>query len=176
MIKENILVDTLRISGFRGIQNLEITFAPMTVLIGVNNSGKTTLLKALGLALGEYGWYITDEDFFIGEDEKKATEIVVDIRIVPATSDGQRVNVFNTVWQSEFGDKIKAEANSDQYVAIRTRVSLNEIKGGFQVDRATMEKWPVKWTPRSRPLNGSFKIEATWVRSWPSYWGGWALR
>lgn len=28
-----ILVDCLRIFGFRGIQNFEITFAPMTVLI-----------------------------------------------------------------------------------------------------------------------------------------------
>lgn len=137
-----ILIDELRISGFRGIQNLEITFTPMTVLIGVNNSGKTTVLKALGLALGDYGRYITDEDFFIGDDEKKATEIIVDVRIVPATPDGQRTNVFDTNWQTEFGDKIKAEANGDQYVALRTQVSPNEIKGGFQINRATMEKWP----------------------------------
>lgn len=142
MTRENVLVDILRIAGFRGIQNLEITFAPMTVLIGVNNSGKTTVLKALGLALGDYGRYITDEDFFIGDDEKKATEIMVDVRIVPATPDGQRANVFDTNWQTEFGDKIKAEANGDQYVAVRTRVSPNEIKGGFQINRATMEKWP----------------------------------
>ena len=60
-----ILVDALRISGFRGIQNLEITFAPMTVLIGPNNSGKTTVLKALGLALGDYGRYVTEEDLYI---------------------------------------------------------------------------------------------------------------
>lgn len=137
-----ILIDCLRIAGFRGIKNLEITFAPMTVLIGVNNSGKTTVLKALGLSLGDYGRYITDEDFFISDDEKKATEIVVDVRIVPAAPDGQCANVFNTDWQAEFGDKIKATANGDQYVAMRTRVSPNEIKGGFQIDRATMEKWP----------------------------------
>lgn len=142
IIGTKILVDSLRIAGFRGIQNLEITFASMTVLIGVNNSGKTTVLKALGLSLGDYGRYITDEDFFIGDDEKKAAEIVVDVRIVPAAPDGQGANVFNTDWQAEFGDKIKAEANGDQYVAMRTRVSPNEIKGGFQIDRATMEKWP----------------------------------
>ena len=62
--KLDILVDCLRISGFRGIQNLEITFAPMTVLIGPNNSGKTTVLKAVGLALGDYGRHVTEEDFY----------------------------------------------------------------------------------------------------------------
>lgn len=162
MTGENILVDILRISGFRGIQNLEITFAPMTVLIGVNNSGKTTVLKALGLALGDYGRYITDEDFFISDDEKKATEIMVDVRIVPATLDGQRANVFDTNWQTEFGDKIKAEANGDQYVAVRTRVSPNEIKGSFQINRATMEKWPdtTAWlTEKIKPTKLTSKFE-----------------
>lgn len=137
-----ILIESLRIAGFRGIQNLEITFAPMTVLIGVNNSGKTTILKALGLALGDYARYITDEDFFIGADEKKSSEILVDVRIVPAMPDGQRCNNFSIEWMEEFQDNIRSEANGNQYVAVRTRAYPNEIKGGFQIDRATMEKWP----------------------------------
>jgi putative ATP-dependent endonuclease of OLD family len=82
----DILVDCLRISGFRGIKNLEITFAPMTVLIGLNNSGKTTVLKARGLALGDYSRYVTEteEDFHLNTDEHgnetKVTEIIVDTR------------------------------------------------------------------------------------------------
>lgn len=144
--KPNILVDCLRISGFRGIKNLEITFSPMTVLIGPNNSGKTTVLRALGLALGDYGRYVTEEDFFIGADdtgvESKAEEIVVDVRIIPLGDNGQRTNAFDTSWQAEFGDKIKAEADGKQYVAVRTKVSPNMIKGGFQAERYTMEKWP----------------------------------
>ena len=142
VIGTNILIDTLRIAGFRGIHNLEIALTPMTVLIGVNNSGKTTVLKALSLSLGDYSRYITDEDFYIGDDEKKTAEIVIDIRIVPAKPDGQRANVFDTDWQTDFGDKIKAEANGNQYVAVRTRITPNEIKGGYQLKRATMDKWP----------------------------------
>jgi putative ATP-dependent endonuclease of OLD family len=140
--KSDILVDCLRISGFRGIQNLEITFAPMTVLIGPNNSGKTTVLKAVGLAMGDYGRYVTEEDFFIGADsqgnETKASEILVDARIVPISDNEQ----FDQAWQAEFGDKIKSEANGKQYVAIRTKVFPNLVKGGFQTERHTMEKWP----------------------------------
>lgn len=144
--KPDILVDCLRINGFRGIKNLEITFSTMTVLIGPNNSGKTTILKALGLALGDYGRYIEEEDFYFDafgqENETRPKEIVVDARIVPLDAEGQQSNEFDQNWQAEFGDKIKAEADGKQYVPIRTKVFPNSIKGGFQTERYSMEKWP----------------------------------
>ena len=46
----NILIDTIRVAGFRGIKNLEVSLPRITVLIGTNNSGKTSLIKALQLA------------------------------------------------------------------------------------------------------------------------------
>jgi len=48
----NILINTIRITGFRGIKNLEGSLPRITVLIGPNNSGKTSLIKALQLAIG----------------------------------------------------------------------------------------------------------------------------
>lgn len=79
----NILIDTIRIAGFRGIKNLEMSLPRVTLLIGMNNSGKTSVLKALQLALGDYSRYLSEEDFYIGNDDKRASEIVVDVRIVP---------------------------------------------------------------------------------------------
>lgn len=141
-ISQDILIDTMRISGFRGIDNLEITFDLMTVLIGTNNSGKTTILKALGLALGNYGRHVTEEDFHLGQDENgdetRANEIVVDVRIVSLSDNG----IFDDAWLAEFGDKIKSEADGKQYVALRTKVSPDILKGGFSIERSTMEKWP----------------------------------
>lgn len=138
----SILVDTVRISGFRGIKNIEMTLPRVTVLIGTNNSGKTSLLKALQLALGDYSRYISEEDFFIGSDEQRVTEINVDVRFVPVDDDGNRVVLFDDVWLTEFGDKIKAEANGNHFMALRTRVKPNEIKGGFECDRFTLQTWP----------------------------------
>ena len=43
----NILINTIRVSGFRSLENIEMDFEPITVLTGMNNSGKTSLLKAL---------------------------------------------------------------------------------------------------------------------------------
>lgn len=47
-----ILVDRVRISNFRSLRNVEVALSPITVLVGMNNSGKTSFLKALHLSLG----------------------------------------------------------------------------------------------------------------------------
>ena len=141
-MSNTILVDTIRISGFRGIKNLEMELPRVTVLIGCNNSGKTSLLKALQLALGDYSRNVSEEDFFIGADEKRAGEINVDVRFVPVDAIGARIPQFEDEWKTEFGDKIKAEANGNQFVALRTRVKPNDIKGGFECSRYIMQSWP----------------------------------
>ncbi|NTW03792.1 MAG: ATP-dependent endonuclease, partial [Oscillochloris sp.] len=58
-----------------------------------------------------------------------------------------RAPIFNDMWATEFGDKIKAEPNGNQFVAIRTRSKQNLIKGGFDTLRFTLETWPdnSKW-------------------------------
>ncbi|MCD5425139.1 MAG: ATP-binding protein [Methanosarcinaceae archaeon] len=48
----SILIKTVRIKGFRGLENIEVDLEQVTVLIGMNNSGKTSFLKAIQIALG----------------------------------------------------------------------------------------------------------------------------
>ena len=137
----NILIDTVRIAGFRGISDLEISLSRVTVLIGTNNSGKTSLLKALQLALGDYSRQLSEEDFHIGIDDKRVPEILIDVRIVPVNNDGQRVPLFHEDWRMEFGDKIQAEANGNQYVVVRTRSKKDIVKGGFDTSRKILKTW-----------------------------------
>lgn len=143
-----ILIDSIRIAGFRGISSLELFLQPMTVLLGTNNAGKTSILKALQLAVGDYSRYLSDEDFFIGLNGVKASEIFVDLRIVPVNESGSRALAFTESWATEFGDKIKSEADGKQFVALRTRSKQNQIKGGFDTLRYSMERWPAfeSWT------------------------------
>lgn len=53
-----IQIDLIRVTGFRGISNIEISFPRITVLIGANNAGKTSLIKALQLAMGDYSRHL----------------------------------------------------------------------------------------------------------------------
>ncbi|WP_094607191.1 hypothetical protein SPSIL_058020 [Sporomusa silvacetica DSM 10669] len=147
-----IQIDTIRIAGFRGIQNIEITLPRVTVLIGANNSGKTSVLKAMQLALGDYSRYLSEEDFHIGSDDKRASEILIDIRIIPVNMQGLRITEFNEEWMAELGDSIKPEVNNNQFVALRTRIAPNMIKGGFEISRSTLEKWTDFSTWRSEKM------------------------
>lgn len=136
-----VLIDTVRIAGFRGIRNAEISLPGVAVLIGTNNSGKTSVIKALQLALGDYSRYLTDEDFHIDSDDVRCEEIVVDVRVVPVDEGGMRRPDFETDWVRKFGDGIKPEADGRKFLGIRTVGRPDEIKGGFVVERYTLDTW-----------------------------------
>lgn len=138
----SILIDTVRISGFRGISNIEISLPRVTVLIGTNNSGKTSVIKALQLALGDYSRYLTDEDFHIDSDDLCCDQILVDVRIISIGDDDARQQTFDEDWAQEFGDKIQAEANSNQFLALRTVGMPDDVKGGFIVEHYALDQWP----------------------------------
>ncbi|MCU0380576.1 MAG: ATP-binding protein, partial [Chitinophagaceae bacterium] len=119
-----------------------MTLPRVVVLIGPNNSGKTTLLRAMQLALGDYSRFLCDEDIHIETGAEPTKVVLVDLRIVPVDDNGNRITKFGDDWAVEFGDKIKAEADGHQFVALRTRSIPNPIKGGFDTARYTLERWP----------------------------------
>lgn len=146
-MKLPIIVDEVRISGFRGIRNFEMSLPRVAVLIGPNNCGKTSVLKALQLALGDYGRYLSDEDFHIDGDDERAEKIIIDVRIVPTNDKGDRQSVFSKEWINEFSDKIMADATGDQFFAFRTTAEPQAAKTGFIIERYTLQEWVeyAKW-------------------------------
>lgn len=137
----------IRISGFRGIRNFEMSLPRVTVLIGPNNCGKTSVLKALQFALGDYGRHLSDEDFHIDGDDERAEKIIVDVRIVPTNDEGGRERVFSKEWTNEFGDKIRADATGNQFFAFRTTAEPQAAKTGFIIERHILQEWVeyAKW-------------------------------
>lgn len=96
----NILIDKIRISGFRGLDDFEMSLTPITVLTGTNNTGKTTILKALQLSLGSRS-FLSIDDLYISK-EKNATEIIIDIRFVSINNEGNILNDFSEEWEEVF--------------------------------------------------------------------------
>jgi putative ATP-dependent endonuclease of OLD family len=138
----SILIDFIRISGFRGIANVEVSLPRITLLLGPNNSGKTSVIKAMQLAIGDYSRFLSDEDFHIDANDNRTEQILIDIRIIPQDDNGQRSKEFSDDWQAELGDKIQFEANDNEFVAIRTSAKPDKIKGGFSIERHYLEAWP----------------------------------
>lgn len=146
----SILVDKVRISGFRGISNLEVSLPRVAVLIGKNNAGKTSIIKALQLALGDYSRYLTDEDFYIDGADNICSEIIIDVSIVPVDS-----NEFSDEWIEVFGELRQFDTSGDEFVAIRTICEKDSIKGGYKITRFPLSEWQEfeSWTDNSVIIN-----------------------
>lgn len=146
----SILVDKVRISGFRGISNLEISLPRVAVLIGKNNAGKTSVIKALQLALGDYSRHLADEDFYIDDEDNICSEIIIDVSIVPVNS-----NEFSDEWIEVFGDLRQFDASGNEFVAIRTICEKDDVKGGYKITRFPLSEWQAfeNWTDNSVKIN-----------------------
>jgi len=140
-----ILIDTVRIRNFRSLRNVEIKLSPLTLLVGANNSGKTSFLKAMQLAIGVDRRYIGREDFFIGKDDPAngSKEILIDMLIVPVDETFKRVSGFEDSWLSEQfgGDIVRFDEMDNQYVAFRTSISFDEIKNEYVLERHSLKEW-----------------------------------
>ena len=62
-----ILVDYVRISGLRGLKEFTMPLKRTPVLTGINNVGKTSILKALQIAFGSRA-FLESDDFHIATD------------------------------------------------------------------------------------------------------------
>jgi putative ATP-dependent endonuclease of the OLD family len=142
-----ILVDRVRIFNFRALRNVEVALSPVTVLVGMNNSGKTSFPKALHLALGADRRMVSADDFHIGhwEDyaDKQEGMIIIDQRIVPVGPDGKRSDEFDDAWiNTELGGGlVNFDTDDRQYVAVRTRVTFDPLRNDFAIERFVLNDW-----------------------------------
>lgn len=135
-----IRIDAVRVANFRSLRNIEVTLGKTTVLVGMNNSGKTSFLRALHLALGADRRTVTFDDFFASESGERADEILIDVRIVPTPG-----KEFDQSWiDSDFGGEgtISVDTNNREFVAFRTRVWHDALRSDFLVERTVRSDWP----------------------------------
>ena len=157
LLNKGILIKTIRIKGFRGLENIEVDLEKTTVLTGANNTGKSSILHALEVALGHR--FVSQEDFFIKKEngkEKKAEEIVVDLFIIPININNKRCEKFSKDWDSLFNLKFKPQNNSQnqdikiihqdnrerQFVSLRTKVTFDDKSHTYEPKRFIIPIWP----------------------------------
>lgn len=139
MIMEHILIDKIRVSGFRGLNDMEISLEQTTVLTGVNNAGKTSILKALQLAIGNRN-YLSIEDLAITE-MGRVDKIIVDIRIVQFDAEGKLAEEFSEEWETVFkADRIKTDLDF-AYMPLRTTLSYDSLTSKFISKQEVLNAW-----------------------------------
>jgi len=134
---DTILIKTVRINGFRGLKNIEVNLEPTTVLTGMNNSGKTSFLKALQVVFGNRQ-FLSHDDFYI-EDNDSVSLITIDVLIVPLNKDNSKN--FSEDWEILLTtDRIKTTAEGD-FVPLRVVVKYDEIRNSPTVKQYILEDW-----------------------------------
>lgn len=134
-----ILIDKLRISGFRGLNDFEINLSKTTVLTGTNNVGKTTILKALQLALGSRS-FLTIDDLYV-DATYQAPKIIIDIRVIPVDGDNNRIDLFEEDWEVELNtDNIRLDG-AKSYIGIRNTFEYNRLKSDFERNQLILNTW-----------------------------------
>lgn len=135
-----IAIDRIRIEGFRSIQALEMPVDRTTLLIGPNNCGKTSVLKALQVALtDEYD--VTVHDFHRHPDGTIATDIMVDVHFIPVNEDGQRTAHFSPDWEEVLKSHIQYTERSKAYFAFRTHLTWDPDQKLITRRRQFLSDW-----------------------------------
>jgi len=137
----SILIKNVRISGFRGLENIEVTLEQTTILTGINNTGKTSFLKALQLSLGNRQ-FISQDDFFI-QGSTVSKRIIIDLLIVPIDDDGKRDEDFAEDWEILFTtDRIRSDGMGNAFVSLRTIITFDAIKNSYKSQQLILQDWP----------------------------------
>ena len=134
-----ILIDKIRISGFRGLKDFQMSLSKTTVLTGTNNVGKTTILKAIQLALGSKS-FLSIDDLNISENQK-ADKIIIDIKIVSVNAQGEIQPEFDEEWEAVFTSDNIQYIDTKACVPIRTTAIYSTLKSDFDKTQVILKEW-----------------------------------
>ncbi len=132
-----MLLRKIRIQNFRGIHDLTVDFGRTTVLIGENNSGKTTLLDALRLSLSRNvtrkgGAAFDDYDYHLSDKTSEPhTADPITITLSFTAAEGEQLE---PEFRQAIGDTIVFDQNNREWINFRVRSGYDTPSKQFITD------------------------------------------
>ena len=144
--KSGVSIACVRILNFRCLREVEVILTPATVLIGENNSGKTSFLDAVYAVIGSGPRHLSEDDVYLADNEvmpSRDREITVDLLIVPTDEQGNRIDEFpeGSPWLQLWGNGIVQDDDDNDFVAIRMVMAWDQIKGDYFTQRRFLKEW-----------------------------------
>lgn len=151
--ESGIRIVEVRVRNFRSLKQVDVNLAPITILIGENNSGKTSFLEALHAAIGLGRRNILVEDIYLAPEEYKVPKeraVTIDILIRPVDDQGGIIDAFpaDSFWLGLWGNGISQDDQDNDFVAIRTQTKWDEVRREYVTERKFLKDWqlePSKW-------------------------------
>ncbi len=134
-------ITELYIENFREIKSLTLPLGPLNVLIGENNSGKSTIIEAIRIALSpglgsrrgrqfsEYDFHLADKD----ASPNTCAPIIIQLHFSENVPDE---------WSDEILQQLEGVTQPDLTTGIQN--VLLQIRGCFNTDRGghLLQDWP----------------------------------
>lgn len=133
-----VRIKKVRIHQFRSLKDVETTLSERTLLIGANNAGKTSFLRALTLALGEGRKFWSRDDLFIDGQGNVPSDgkMWVDVMVMPV--EGEE---FPDAWAQVIGDNIQIPVAGASFFAFRTLVDFGLDQPQALIRRYVITDW-----------------------------------
>jgi putative ATP-dependent endonuclease of OLD family len=130
-----LMLSDIRVQDFRGLSDLHVVLEPLTLLVGENNSGKSSLLAALAVFFGTMR--PTEDDLHVNSAGVRAKQFVIDVRFVP-----WEATQFNADVQARFVGRIQIpqDKTQPQFFTIRAIGEL-DVDGAIRLERRFVRGW-----------------------------------
>jgi putative ATP-dependent endonuclease of OLD family len=141
-----IKITEVRIRNFRSLKEVNVSLDWLTVLIGANNSGKTSFLDALFAAIGAGKREISKEDIFLAPSENTVSrdrKVTIDLLIRPSDDNGSIIDSFpkGSYWVELWGEGVSQDDRDNEYVGIRTQMKWDSTQGEYKTERKFLKDW-----------------------------------
>jgi putative ATP-dependent endonuclease of OLD family len=127
---------------------VNITLDDLTILIGENNTGKTSFLDALLTAIGASRRNITEDDIYLAPGESKVPKdrkVIIDVLVHPIDEAGATLERFpeGSYWLMLWSLGVSQDDEDNDFVGIRTEAMWDSIKGELVTERRFLKDWQI---------------------------------
>lgn len=155
-----IRIVEVRVRNFRSLRSVDLSLDRLTLLIGPNNSGKTSFLEALFAAMGAGRRVLSSDDIYIKPNESSPPynrSILIDVLIKPINENGTFSDNFpeGSYWLNLWRNGIAQDDHDNDFMAFRTRLTWKQESAEYSVERQFLRKW----------ISDSSKIEDAEINS-----------
>lgn len=145
-VVSGIQINEVRISNFRCLRNVRVLLGETIVLLGENNSGKSSFIEALHSAVGAGRRELSPEDIFLGPSETvapKDRKITIDILVRPSDKDGNKIDSFpeGSFWLDLWGNGIAQDDDDNDFLGLRTELFWNDERDDYLIERKYLKEW-----------------------------------
>jgi len=143
--KSGLIISEVKIRNFRSIREADVKLHSASILIGENNSGKSSFIDALNAAIGQGTRKFATEDIFLAHGEvapPKARHIIVDICLRPYDPEKRTIiSKFSQDWVFHWGRHLMLDDNDNDFVGIRVDYHWDAPESEYRYERSSLKQW-----------------------------------